>query len=229
MAIVFLQSAIATGTSSAVATFPAAATPGSLLALTVVDDSGLATGTNVTVADNQANGGNAYTLLQYSHPNSSLSTFYARSIAAAGTFAITVTNSLVNGNVVSVVAQEFGGLDLAAPLDKLGVGTSASTNAPTATTATATAVADELVIGSLMATGATGLSVGAGSGLSVPVTAQSTAAIAAQAYKIVTATGAQTASFALGAARTSLVQVATFKAGAAYTGRPRPQVPMLRM
>jgi hypothetical protein len=212
----FVQSASGTGAATAVATFPATPGGGRLLVLTVADDSGLDTGPNFTLADNQGAGANTYTLIQYSSPSSSLSTFLVRNLAVTtGTFTITATNAIANGAAISLIAQEFAGLDIAAPLDKTGVGTLATTAAPTASSA-ATTQADELVVASLLATGATGLSVGAGtgSGLSVPVTAQATAAIAAQAYKIVSANGAQSGGFALGAARASLVQIATFKAAA---------------
>ena len=214
MAIAFVQSLTAigdpgTGTYTSAA-FGSSTTSGNLIVVTVSDDGGIANGIT-SVTDSKSN---TYVKVPNEFPGAAtVSMWYAKNITGGASHTITVNYDDTITFASTCVAQEFSGIDTTAPLD-VYASTAATSTSPTSGATSSTTLADELVVGGLAFTAAT-TTVTLGSGYTNLGTTHQTNAGVGMESKIVSGTGAQTATFTLGASRSWSCAVATFKAATA--------------
>lgn len=206
----FVQSTTGSGTASPTTTtaFTAATTAGNLIVVAISNDSGGTT--SVTgVTDNK---GNTYTKIKTVANSSALDIYYAANIAGGTGHTISVTWSLAAASNLSIIAQEYSSMPTA-PLD-VSVSAIGSTVSPSSGATAATTQADELVVGILSFDAAT-TTVMAGSGYGNLTSIAVTGAHTAMESKVISATGAQTATFTLAASRAWIAAAVAFKASTA--------------
>lgn len=203
----FVKSTTGNTTSGTTATaFVGSTTSGNLIVVTTSDDSG-ATSNGISVSDSK---GNTYTKALHTANASTLSMWYAPNITGGASHTVTATWSTAATGRVTVVAQEFdGGFNT---LDKSTSGAGSSTTPSSGATAT-TAAANETVVGGASYAGAA-TTITAGSGYTNLGTVSVANAGIGQESKVVSSTGAQTATFSLAASRAWVAGVLTFTGAA---------------
>jgi hypothetical protein len=207
----FVQST--TGSSSGVTNpvvstaFSSALSAGNLVVVTVADDSGTTTGvTNVTDSL-----GNAYTQILATHGTASIQMWYA--VLSLGGAGVTVNVSWNTGITagVTLVAQEFSGINPLHPLD-LSAFSAATTSVNVTSAATApSSLPKALVVAGGVHSGATAawtLGTGYTNLGSVDVTNRSVA----QESKVISNIAAQTGSFTIASSLENIGTVAIFNA-----------------
>lgn len=212
MALAFNQGT--TGSSSgatnpAVSTaFAAAVTAGNLIVVTTADTSG----TTTSVSAVTDSGGNTYTRILTTHGTDGFQMWYAVVATGGSSFTVRVTWNTATTSFVTFAAQEFNGFVGTPTLDKStfapASGGTTSTTANSGATATTTS-ANEVVVGGSSCIAASTYSVG--TGFSNLNTVSRSGGSVAQESQIVSATGAQTATFGTGINAEWICGVATFK------------------
>lgn len=231
MAIAFVQSwpnINIDGNTSPSGTSTATATAGNLLVAIFAGDGENGSGVPASsITDSQGNTWQQAVYLKSAATSSGpVRIMYAANIAGGST-TITATMNQTAATNAAVIIREFSGMALSAVLDvtKTNDQTTTSTTLTTGASST-TAQADELVIVGANIVGAA-TTVSAGSGYTGVASLRANAsAYAAFEYKIVAATGAQTGTFGLAAARAARMALVTFKASTAtnYTATPSDNV-----
>lgn len=197
-----------TNTGTTTATFTTPTTSGNLIAVTTSDDSGTtANGMNVT--DSR---GNTYIKALHQASASTLSMWYAPNITGGSGHVVTATWSDAATGRCTIAVQEHDEIATVDPLDQVAFAGGASTT-PSVNSG-ATTQADEVVIGGLTRAGAT-TPASLGAGYSNLDTVNVANAGVAQESKEVSATGVQTVTFSLGASRTWIAGVLTFRKASA--------------
>jgi hypothetical protein len=190
-------------------TFTGSTTSGNLIVVTTSDDSGT-TSNGVSVTDNK---GNTYTKVHHVASASTLSMWYAANVTGGASHTVTATWSTSATGRLTLVAQEFdGGFTT---LDKSTSATGSSTSPSSGATATTTA-ASETVVGGV-SYGGTATTVTLGSGYTNLNTVSVADAGIGQESKVVSSTGAQTATFSLAASRSWIAGVLTFSGASGAT------------
>lgn len=221
MALAFRQSTTggSTTTSPTASTaFASAVVAGNLIVVTTADTSGATNGvTNVTDT-----GGNTYTQIMDTHGTNGFQMWYAVVVTGGSGFQVSVTWDTGITSKIEFVAQEFNGFVGTPTLDKStfapATGGSTSTSPNSGATATTTQAA-ELVVGGAEHSGSTA-AFSLGSGYTNLGTVNSSSCAVAQESKVVSSTGAQTATLSIAASREWICGVATFyDAGAGATGQ----------
>lgn len=201
------KGATATVTTAA---FPGATTASNCIVVAIADDSGIS-GQISSVADSK---GNAYTQLMQTPLTSTLTVFYAVNIAGGTGHTITVNWSLANGSNLAVVAQEFSGIVKTTPaFDFAQTNTGGTDTAATSGASSPSTQNDELILG-FCATAGAAITFTAGSGYSNVISSAQVDTNVAMESKVVSTTGAQTATFTLSAARDWVTGVSGFLAAA---------------
>lgn len=187
---------------------------------------------NTSVTDNQSN---TYTKQAQMLDNKNQADLFADfSIGSpSGTFTVTVSPAFTSNNYITFVLLEISGLQTTSVLDQTATANIASpatstTVGPTGTTAQA----DELVVAVLSTeTGDTNLNLTVPSGYTEIATEQNGNSLAGHqsAYKIVTATGTQSATWTHDGTANTGSLIATFKAAAAGGSASRQALMLLGM
>lgn len=213
MAIAFVQSKTGTGAGTGSATAASATyTAGNFIAVSVAKNS---TTSTITMS----NTGTALTWNQAKRQTGngqSVDIWYAMNIVGQ-TCTLKATSS-VSTDDVAIVAQEFSGVAASAAIDQTA-GATGSSSSPSSGATAATTVANELVFGALASNDSSN-DVTLGAGYSNLGTAFNAAVLvlASAESKVVSATGAQTATFGMGGFSSSWdCAVATFKAASGAT------------
>lgn len=181
MAITQGQSISAVGK---VVTLGGAVTVGQLIIVTVSDSSG-GTSATTAVTDNK---GNTYTKISQRAASDTVTVFSCVVATGGSSFTITVTSTAGN---VTTCAQEFDGFTGTPTLDQQATNRAFSNTNPTVTSA-GTTVANELVVGSFSSADTT-TAVTLGAGYSSLVNKVGTNTQSGMESKIISSTGAQTA------------------------------------
>lgn len=193
------QSATGKGATAKVTTaaFPGATVGGNCIVVAIAEDSGI-TGQVSSVTDSK---GNTYTEIMQTASTSTLHVYYAVNIVGGTGHTVSANWSLANGSNLAMVCQEFSGIQQTTPaFDVAQTNTGGSDTAATSGATSPTTQADELILGFACTDGAA-IGFTAGSGYSNLVSAAQVDVNVAMESKVVAATGVQTATFTLSAAR----------------------------
>ncbi len=225
MAIAFVQDWPAVSIDADVnedGTSTATATAGNFLVAIIAGDAENGTGVPASsISDSQ---GNTWQQALYFAPtagSANVRIMYAANIAGGST-TITVHYENTAATLCTTRIREFSGIATTSPLDQTKTNNvTTTTTTPTTGASATTTQADELVIVGANIIGAL-TTVSAGSGYTNVVSNRQASAYVALEHKIVAATGAQTGTFGLAAARAARMALATFKASTstAYTATP---------
>lgn len=197
-----------TAFASTVTTSSVTVTAGNLIICTAEAD----VATSITMADSK---GNAWSRIQTQNLPATfvLETWYAKATIGGSGYTVTATDN--GGGVDSlIICEEWSGQDPTAPLDRFTglTDTSITTNLTSGATA-ATTQANEIVIGTAVNSGSVTCTLGATYSNLTKV--NSPFSTLCYESKIVSATGAQTATFTVSVAGSWITQVQTFKEAAA--------------
>lgn len=224
MPAAFVQSLTGTSLSAnpGSGTWGSALTVGNVIVLTIVNDSGTS---NYITSVTSANATWTRVSSQVDGQGSDTEIWWGL-VTASTTAAFTIGYSLAGSTRIVWCAQEFSGLDTAAPFDKVSTVASGTSTTPLSGSTGTLAQADSLIVGHVAwVTGTSTLAAGSGySGAITNGAAATSARFGGQEYKTVAATTAQTADFVLGTSRPWGCIASVWKAAAAGGPSTRPVV-----
>jgi hypothetical protein len=228
MAAVFIQSAVAANNgnpTSIAVTFTNKVQKGNFIFIAIAVDVTTAN----PVASIRDNLGNVYTkIASTASAASTLDRWYTKNIRGGKAITITATATSPATPDWNIIVREYSGVDINNPLDKSAVATGSSTT-PSSGASAATTTENEVVIGSNASDNGTDQTYTLGAGYSNLVSKTDVVTFTDEGTedKIISATGAQTATFTLGTSAGWVCAVDTFRAastGGINLNRLRPRI-----